>query len=87
MLVLADDTANAKFVAADMLAQAEHGSGHERVWLATPSAALIAAVQSEVELQLAQLPRRELNNLQGFLDPSLAKTIQLPTPCQLPDCR
>jgi hypothetical protein len=33
-----------------------------------------------------QLPRIEKNNLQGFLDPSLAKTIQLPKPCQLPDC-
>jgi hypothetical protein len=34
-----------------------------------------------------QLPRTELNNLQGFLDPSLATTQQLATPCQLPDCR
>jgi histidinol dehydrogenase len=38
LLVLADDTANPKFAAADMLAQAEHGSGHERVWLVTTSA-------------------------------------------------
>src|SRR5213076_239813 len=38
VLVLADDTAQAKFVAADLLAQAEHGSGHERVWLVTTSA-------------------------------------------------
>ena len=37
LLVLADDTANPKFIAADMLAQAEHGSGHERVWLVTTS--------------------------------------------------
>ena len=35
VLVLADDTANPKFAAADLLAQAEHGSGHERVWLVT----------------------------------------------------
>jgi hypothetical protein len=34
-----------------------------------------------------QLPRTEIHNLQGFLDPSLAKTVTLPTPCQLPDCR
>src|SRR5258708_39601833 len=33
-----------------------------------------------------QLPRIEKNNLQGFLDPSLAKTQHLPPPCQLPDC-
>ncbi len=34
-----------------------------------------------------QLPRIEKNNLQGFLDPSQSKTVQLATPCQLPDCR
>ena len=37
VLVLADETANPKFAAADLLAQAEHGSGHERVWLLTTS--------------------------------------------------
>src|SRR5205823_10766866 len=41
LLVLADETANSKFIAADMLAQAEHGSGHERVWLVTTSAKLL----------------------------------------------
>src|SRR6266481_1813213 len=34
-----------------------------------------------------QLPRIEKNNLQGFLDPSLTKTMPLPSPCELPDCR
>jgi hypothetical protein len=33
-----------------------------------------------------QLPRIELHNLQGFLDPKLAQTFQLSTPCQLPTC-
>ena len=37
VLIIADDSANAAFIAADMLAQAEHGSGHERVWLVTTS--------------------------------------------------
>ncbi len=41
VLVLADETANPKFAAADLLAQAEHGSGHERVWLVTPSGKLL----------------------------------------------
>jgi histidinol dehydrogenase len=41
VLVLADDTANPKFAAADLLAQAEHGSGHERVWLVTTSAKIL----------------------------------------------
>jgi histidinol dehydrogenase len=59
LLVLADDTANAKFVATDLLAQAEHGSGHERVWLVTTSGKLLKAVEKEIELQLAKLARRE----------------------------
>lgn len=59
MLVLADDSANPAFVAADLLAQAEHGSGHERVWLVTSSAKLIQAVKREVARQLPSLSRRE----------------------------
>ena len=59
LLVLADDTANAKFVAADMLAQAEHGSGDERVWLVTTSGKLLKAVEKEVACQLPKLARRE----------------------------
>jgi histidinol dehydrogenase len=59
LLVLADNSGEAKFIAADMLAQAEHGSGHERVWLVTPSVPLLAAVQKEIERQLPMLSRRE----------------------------
>lgn len=57
--VLADDSAPPAFIAADMLAQAEHGSGHERVWLVTTSAKLIRAVEKEVAKQLKSLTRRE----------------------------
>ena len=60
LLVLADDTANPKFAAADMLAQAEHGSGHERVWLVTNSARILRAVEKEIAKQLPKLPRRAL---------------------------
>jgi histidinol dehydrogenase len=42
--ILADDTADAGHVAADLLAQAEHGSGDETVVLVTPSRALAAEV-------------------------------------------
>ena len=59
VLVLADDTANPKFAAADLLAQAEHGSGHERVWLVTTSAKLLKAVEKEITKQLPKLARRE----------------------------
>jgi len=59
LLVLADDTANPKFIAADMLAQAEHGSGHERVWLVTTSPKILKAVESEIAKQMPKLARRE----------------------------
>jgi histidinol dehydrogenase len=66
VLVLADDTANPKFAAADLLAQAEHGSGHERIWLVSPSAKIIKAVGKEIERQVKKLARREL--IQRVLD-------------------
>ena len=66
LLVLADDTANPKFIAADLLAQAEHGSGHERVWLVTTSEKILKAVEKEITKQLAKLPRREF--IQRALD-------------------
>jgi len=59
VLVLADETANPKFVAADLLAQAEHGSGHERVWLVTTSTTVLKEVQAELSRQLPGLARRE----------------------------
>ena len=59
LLVLADESANPKFAAADLLAQAEHGSGHERVWLVTTSAKFLAAVEKEIAKQLPKLSRRE----------------------------
>ena len=60
LLVLADDTANAKFAAADLIAQAEHGSGYERVWLVTPSAKVVNAVEKEIAKQLPKAKRRAL---------------------------
>jgi histidinol dehydrogenase len=66
LLVLADDTAKPAFVAADMLAQAEHGSGHERVWLVTTSAKLLRSVEKEIARQIKKLARREF--IQRALD-------------------
>jgi len=60
LLVLADAAANPKFIAADMLAQAEHGTGHERVWLVTPSANLLSAVEKEIKRQQRKQRRRDL---------------------------
>jgi len=57
LLVLADDTANAPCIAADLLAQAEHGSGYERVWLLTTSGKLLRTVQKEISRQLSKADR------------------------------
>ncbi len=59
VLVLADDSANPRHAAADLLAQAEHGSGYERIWLVTTSARLLAAVQKEIARQLKNCARRQ----------------------------
>ncbi|WP_287131836.1 histidinol dehydrogenase [Bacteroides sp.] len=57
--VLADETANPVFVAADLLSQAEHGVDSQAV-LITTSVELQQAVKVEVERQLALLPRKEI---------------------------
>jgi histidinol dehydrogenase len=59
VLVVADETADAAFVAADLLAQAEHDP-MARAVLLTPSPALRDAVAAELGRQLAELPRREI---------------------------
>ncbi|GAA0555067.1 histidinol dehydrogenase [Rheinheimera aquimaris] len=59
VLVLADNSANAAFVAADLLSQAEHGPDSQ-VILVSDSSGLIAAVQAEVASQLSQLPRKDI---------------------------
>ncbi len=58
VVVLADDTADAGWVAADLLAQAEHGSGDETVVLVTPSRALAAEVARLVALGLPSVANR-----------------------------
>lgn len=57
--ILADHDANPVWVAADLLAQAEHDR-RAAVFLVTPSAALAHAVEAEVQRQLEELPRKEI---------------------------
>lgn len=57
--VLADDTANAEFVAADLLSQAEHGIDSQ-VLFVTTSEAMLNEVLSETNRQLDLLPRKEM---------------------------
>jgi histidinol dehydrogenase len=59
LLVVADNTAEPAFIAADLLAQAEHGSGHERVWLVTTSEKVLSATQVEIQNQIRGLGRSE----------------------------
>lgn len=57
--VLADESANPQFVASDLLSQAEHGVDSQAI-LVTTSEALAERVMAEVDVQLAQLPRKEI---------------------------
>lgn len=57
--VLADETANPTFVAADLLSQAEHGRDSQSL-LITTSESLLEQTAQEVERQLQALPRKEI---------------------------
>lgn len=57
--VLADETAVPAHVAADLLSQLEHGTGHEKALLVTPYMAMATKVLAEMERQMASLSRRE----------------------------
>lgn len=59
VLVIADENADAKFVAADFLSQAEHGPDSQSIMLTT-SERLMAQLPIEIENQLSVLPRREM---------------------------
>jgi histidinol dehydrogenase len=79
--VLADDTANASFVAADLLSQAEHGNDSQSI-LVTTSAILASATKIEVERQLAVLPRKDIatiaiQNSKIFLVKTIQEGIEL----------
>lgn len=79
--VVADDTANPAFVAADLLSQAEHGVDSQVV-MVTCSESLLAKVAEEVEKQLAELPRKEiaskaLENSKMILVESMDEAVEL----------
>jgi histidinol dehydrogenase len=59
VLVIADETANTEFVAADLLSQAEHGSDSQVIML-TDCKDLIKQVGVEIEKQLKKLPRKQI---------------------------
>jgi len=59
ILIIADENANPRYIAADLLSQAEHDTLASSI-LVTPSKPLIEKVQEELKLQLAKLPRKEI---------------------------
>jgi histidinol dehydrogenase len=59
VLVIADDTANPSYVAADLLAQAEHGTDSQSVLVST-SNQIITEVLKEIEKQIVNLPRKDI---------------------------
>ena len=59
LLVVADDSANASYVASDLLSQAEHGADSQ-VILVSDSVAFIESVTSEIQKQLKELTRKEI---------------------------
>ena len=82
VVVLADSSADPRFVAADLLAQAEHDEAAQSI-LVTDDAALARAVSRAVETQLADLPRAEIAGASWrdygaiILVPSLAAAVPL----------
>uniref|UniRef100_UPI00404983B6 histidinol dehydrogenase n=1 Tax=Gelidibacter sp. TaxID=2018083 RepID=UPI00404983B6 len=59
LLVVADDSANAAYVASDLLSQAEHGADSQVILVST-SETLLKAVADEIETQLKALPRQSI---------------------------
>jgi histidinol dehydrogenase len=59
LLVFADETANARFMAADLLSQAEHGTDSQ-VILVSRSLTMLDEIEKEIGLQLPLLPRKEI---------------------------
>lgn len=59
LLVIADEHADEQFVASDLLAQAEHGSGREKIFLVSLSKEKTKAIRAAVREQLKSLPRQK----------------------------
>jgi len=59
LLVVADDSANASFVASDLLSQAEHGTDSQVILVST-SQSKIEAIEKEIEIQIERLSRKDI---------------------------
>lgn len=59
VMIIADETCRPDFAASDLLAQAEHGSGKEKIYLLGSSKEVIESIHKELQLQLKTLKRQE----------------------------
>ena len=59
VMIIADELSDPRFIAADLLAQAEHGSGKERIYLAIRNEGQLSGIQSEIASQTAKLTHGE----------------------------
>lgn len=81
LLVVADDSANASYVASDLLSQAEHGADSQ-VILVSDSQVLIDSVSDEIQNQILDLPRKDiaqkaLQNSKAFLIEDVEEALEL----------
>jgi histidinol dehydrogenase len=82
VFIIADDAANAEYLAADLLAQAEHDE-RASVVLATPSEALAGAVASALARQISSLPRARIARTALREHSALIVTADLEQACEL----
>lgn len=59
VLIVADAKANPRYIAADLLSQAEHGSGKEKIFLVCTSKKVVEATRKQIEILSASLSRAE----------------------------
>lgn len=80
VLIIADESSNPSFIAADLLSQAEHGADSQVILLAVNDTT-IDSVQKEIKLQLKSLPRKSiaeesLKNSFSMIMPSIDKAVE-----------
>ena len=83
VMVIADSTATPSYVAAALLAQAEHGSGKEKIYFLFTEVSLFTSVIDEIEVQLKTLSHRESiervleNGFRSIFLPSLSRLAEV----------
>ncbi len=83
VMLVVDESADLAYAAADLLAQAEHGSGREKIYLVATSLALVEEIKTQLYLQVKALPRSGKiapvlsHGLLAMVVPSLAQAVEI----------